>query len=413
MSISKEIAYCDRCKNNIPFFFEIQKQKIMIITGSSTIQSSYAPLITVRFLRNLLYGLFGYEGVSEVGFLRFFNEDGIYWTSYNKCYDSHFLRLKDDKYAMDRFKNKTCGRYFLQKEIDSLKPRWILVIGDGVVNEVKSLQEGGNLKVSCEISYMDSFHLEDPKIVQSIREKTAEILNIDLPKDSYDRNDTHTTNNNLEVNLSFQTGSILTSAMKLGTTIRNSSNFENKVEELWTTGFVNDLKSRYYTFIDVWNSIETSLRTFLLKECDPTDNNSMNESLENLVPLGGEDYIDSYLKMKDDLFRIVNKYYSAAKYKSLEKRWKNLNNKLYYLFKIRNAIVHNFGFVPYKLLYKSNEENKYYDINNKLKNFGIKGIKLLTNMVYISPDGVEEIIKVFEEVKILLLDTEKKKNIHH
>lgn len=83
------------------------------------------------------------------------------------------------------------------------------------------------------------------------------------------------------------------------------------------------------------------------------------------------------------------------------------------LSKIRNSIVHNFGFVPYLLLYQNTQENPYYKINSKLTEANISGIKIITNMVYISETGTKEIIATYEEVKDLILLIEQiMKNKH-
>ena len=62
------ISQCVDCPNNAPFFFNINGQKAMIITATGNLQTNYFPLTSVRFVRNLLYSLFGKSGLTEDGF---------------------------------------------------------------------------------------------------------------------------------------------------------------------------------------------------------------------------------------------------------------------------------------------------------------------------------------------------------
>lgn len=295
MNISVEIANCKKCENNVPFFFEIKKQKVMLITASSTIQSSYAPLISVRFLRNLLYSLFGYEGVSEKGFLQFIDDNGIYWTSFNKCYDRYFLRSDDTgKYVMDKFRNNKCGKYFLQREIDALNPKWVIVLGKAVGDAVKTLIKEGTLNIKCDIVYSDYFHKEkDHELINSIRVKISKILGTPFPEESYDANATFTERKDSEVHLFSLSDSIMQIAVQLGAIKGEVPNYENKVEELWLNGFVSVLKIRYYTFFDCWNSIETAIRTFLINQFDPSNENQIDPEFSDKM-LGANSFISNF-----------------------------------------------------------------------------------------------------------------------
>jgi len=117
VQIRNSISKCSSCQNNVPLFFDIMRQKAMIITAAGTLQSTFFPLIMVRFVRNMLYSLFGLNGLTEAGFQKLFNSDGIYWTSFHKCYDRHFFRTVDGYYAMDAFQSEKCAKDFFNGKL--------------------------------------------------------------------------------------------------------------------------------------------------------------------------------------------------------------------------------------------------------------------------------------------------------
>ena len=79
-------------------------------------------------------------------------------------------------------------------------------------------------------------------------------------------------------------------------------------------------------------------------------------------------------------------------------QWKTIQPKLTIIKHVRNAIAHSTGFIPFKTVYVRTNNYPYYDINNKLSKNKFLGIKVITNMVYISEAGLLEMDRLFIEV---------------
>jgi len=97
-----------------------ESKKVMLITLAPGFQAVYRPLTSIRFFRLLCLALYGPNwDTAEV--VKSMTVNDIYWTHYHKCY---FKRTK--LYPSDV--PDICSGYYLNREIDLLRPELILVM---------------------------------------------------------------------------------------------------------------------------------------------------------------------------------------------------------------------------------------------------------------------------------------------
>jgi hypothetical protein len=410
IQIRNSISKCSSCPNNVPLFFDIMGQKAMIITAAGTLQSTFFPLIMVRFVRNMLYSLFGLNGLTEESFQKLFNSNGIYWTSFFKCYDRHFLRTVDGNYAMDAFQSGKCAKKYLQWEIDAVQPELLIILGKTVCNEVQKMVDQKQLKLPSNHIYSDYFHLElDTSKINTIRSALAQSLSIDLPQEPFDKTAAATTKTNAEVHLQFQLSAAraLQRAGSMRTDNLPTPTYENIVEQLWIENVAIPVFSRYYSFLNYWSAIESSSESFLCNNYDPSNPNQNNPQYRRLIYDGSLPLLHNMKEIREDWRKKLNAYYLSCRDQALLLRWKTVNQKLDVLRDIRNAIVHQMGFIPYKTVHILDDKfSTNYDINSRLVKNGFQGIRVIPNMVYIHENGIVEMDDLFIQIAELLSDSE-------
>lgn len=408
--LCKSLSKCTECSNNVPFFFEINGQKVMVITGAGTLQSAFFPLITVRFVRNLLYSLLGISGITEIGFRKLFEPDGIYWTSFYKCYDRHFLRTVDGKYAMDEFESEKCAKKFLQREIDLVKPELLIILGKAVCSEIRKLVEIKQLRLPSNVYFSEYFHLEeDISKIEEIRRSIARILQIDEPKDRFSHNAATTNKNNSAVHLQFQLCAARALSISQGGNLHTTfrPEYENEVEQRWIEQVATPIFNRYYIFLNYWSALESSSESFLCNNNDPSNLNPSNPQFKSLFYNADKPLLHNMKEMRDEWREKLTNYYKLRREAPLLKEWQSINDKLNVLKEIRNSIVHSMGFVPFKTVFLFDAEySSYFDINKRLRTNGFSGISIITNMVYISEKGLSEMDELFAQLVKLLLISE-------
>jgi len=121
-----ELSSCKRCGRekygDTPFFFPIKKQKVILLTACPTIQAMFRPLTSVRFFRTLCIALFGDANISPE-YIKVFH-DRIYWTHYRKCYYERAFNGCGFEIL-----NDTCFNLYFERELKILKPELIIVLG--------------------------------------------------------------------------------------------------------------------------------------------------------------------------------------------------------------------------------------------------------------------------------------------
>jgi hypothetical protein len=114
-------CHCKACRNSTPFYFPIKQQKIMLLTACPSIQTIRNSLLSVRFLRQIIYALFGEEGFSENVLWLFLGENGIYWTHFNKCYNPAFFRINEQGYLLNSSDlSMECAEKYLRRRKKSI-----------------------------------------------------------------------------------------------------------------------------------------------------------------------------------------------------------------------------------------------------------------------------------------------------
>lgn len=370
----------------MPFCFEIKNQRIMLITASSILQANYLPLTHLRFFRNLLYYLFGLEGVSEDGLIQFIDECGIYWTSYNKCYDRKFLKESGQRYKMDKFSRPTCGETYLQKEYNEVNPEYVIVMGAATCEAIERLVEKGKFKVHCPIEYCQYFYMEqDEEKINRIRTRIAELLDTPRVMQKFDPAATKTTATNSKVHLNFQMN-IYRDISSIVDGEFYDVECENEVEKYWIQKVVTPLRLRYYRFLEIWSSLE----------------NSVNASFLNIYEANKKGNIDcsGFLDKHGWFFSKWRTYLEITGKRQLIPMGEKLYSKGDLLRRLRNFIVHNNGrFTVADAIEKR--------INSELlESYDLDGILLFPNLIYITEDGMQQIKDYYDLMKefLILLD---------
>ena len=381
-----EIATCSKCESAMPFCFEIKNQRVMIITASSNLQANYLPLTHLRFLRNLLYYLFGLEGASEDGLIQFIDEDGIYWTSYNKCFDREFYKATSDRYKMEKFSRSTCGETFIQKEYNEVNPDYVVVMGAATCDAVQRLVEKGKLKVNCPIEYCQYFYMEpDEEKINRIRTQISELLGTPRVKQKFNPSATKTTATNSKVHLNFQSNIYRDISSILDGEFYDVE-CENEVEKYWIQNVVTPLRLRYYRFLEIWSSLESAVKASFM-------------NIYEANKKGNIDYSD-FLNTRGWFFSNWRKYLEIKGKRQLIPMGERLYYKGDLLRRLRNSIVHNSG----RLTIADAIEN---GLNSEILGSNeLGGILLFPNLIYITEDGMQQ-IKDFYDLMIeflILLD---------
>lgn len=388
--ITAEILNCGRCENSSPFFFEIKQQRIMLITASSTLQTNYLPLTYVRFMRNLLYYLLGLEGVSEAGLQHFIDDEGIYWTSYNKCYDRAFLSDIGDGYKMDKFSRYTCGDSFLQKEYNELRPQYVIVMGKATCEAVRLLINKSKLKMTCEADYCDYFYQEpDTELIERIRTRVADILEIPRSPEKFSRVDTKTSATNSKVHLNFQRN-VYHSIASIFDGEFDEEYFENTVEQYWIQNVVTPLKLRYYKFLEIWSSLENSVNASFMNIYDASEGLKKGYYIDFTAGAHRKGWFLSNWQTILELKGKVN----------MKTRGEVLYEKADILRKLRNSIVHNNG----RLTIADAKEERLND--DTLIENGFSEIWLFPNLIFLTESGVQQIYDFYRAMTDFLISLE-------
>lgn len=358
----------------------------MLITASSNLQANYLPLTHLRFLRNLLYYLFGLDGVSEDGLIQFIDEEGIYWTSYNKCYDREFYKATGNGYKMEKLTRTTCGEAFLQREYNEVNPEYVVVMGAATCDAVRRLIEKGKLKIHCPIEYCQYFYLEpDEEKINRIRTRIAELLDTPRVRQKFDPSATKTSATNSKVHLNFQRN-IYRDISSIFDGECHDVECENEVEKYWIQNVVTPLRLRYYRFLEIWSSLENSVRASFM---------NIYEAHKN----GNIDYSE-FSNERGWFFSDWKKYLEIKGKRQLVPLGERLFSKADLLRRLRNSIVHNNG----RFTIADAIENK---INSEiLARNDLSGILLFPNLIYITEYGIQQ-IKDFYDLMIeflILLD---------
>lgn len=346
-----ELRNCRKCEyrtETSPFVFKMnESKKVMLITLVPGFQAVYRPLTSVRFFRLLCLALYGPNRNVTAVVNSVVHED-IYWTHYHKCYFKRTSSYPEDV-------PNICSKYYLEKEVDLLKPELILIMVPEVSRRLlKQVPEKGKLLESMfKGSPVMSFNYPitgTEREYLELRKKLEE--HIPIVNSSAVPEDMLTvslgTDNTIAKHAEFE----LEGLRSYWNRLKNMYSFDeeqvHKVDDLW---YKTIIIPRWlgYSFITLcYSVIEDQLKSALMFECIDSEitNRQMNELLDGL-PLEN----------------------------------KELYAKIQQLRVIRNSIVHRNGLF-----------DRRYSADNLFH-----GIELQLGRLVVHKEGCEQVFKAVEE----------------
>ena len=123
--IFDDIIKCGVCDDHKPFFFEMGKQRIMLISFSPTHATLHRPLYFIQLFRKICLALFGDVSPSERFIKEFYDPEGnIYWTHYQKCF-----KRGQEKGAAHCIP-------LLKRELEVLDPDIVILLGNDTISHL-------------------------------------------------------------------------------------------------------------------------------------------------------------------------------------------------------------------------------------------------------------------------------------
>ena len=255
----------------------------MLITLAPGFQAVYRPLTSVRFFRLLCLALYG-PNRNVTAVVNSIVHKDIYWTHYHKCYFKRTSAYPDDV-------PNICRKYYLEKEIDLLRPELILIMnpevskrllnrvpGKGELLESK-FKDSPVLSVNFPLTGTEKAYLELRKRL----EKHIPIVDcLAVPKDMLTVS--LGTDNTIAKHAEFE----LEGLHSYWDSLKKMYSFDeekvHKVDDLW---YKQIIIPRWlgYSFVTLcYSVIEDQLKSTLMFECTDAEitNRQMNELLDRL-----------------------------------------------------------------------------------------------------------------------------------
>ena len=438
--LSKQIADCDcRSRQSDPFFFPLRNQRVMVITACPSIQTVSTTLLSVRFVRQMLYALLGEDGISDEGLSLLFSKKGIYWTHLHKCYNEKFYsRSKDtNQYLLQNLPGE-CAAKYLAQELDQLSHSLKLLVVMGkqtcrsasiYIDQFRGTQNASGKEI--EIVEIDYLQNETPEKYYELRAKVAQALGQQIKTDKVDPSILDTAKTRLQVGFDMELAAInniiQTDDPKRKNVIENT--LTSPLDEKWLELVMVPQKKRQAILFSAWSVIENSMTSFFLDVLDPIswkssvlhssewlkdtsygchnglaiDGNPDFRSLTEFITNCGELWLMG--KFVDYLTygRIPEKYKISVK---MREYWKDLETDLDLMRRVRNIITHRSGFFSTAELERSeapvnegwSRENKYYLMDSKLEDSSLSGVKVITNTVYLDCEAQTQISDLTKEL---------------
>lgn len=431
-SLEQEIALCRKCKDRTggdPFFFPLRESKVMVISAGPSWQAAYRPLTSIRFFRQLVYALLGYEGVSEEGMLRFFTTGDMYWTHYHKCYYEGFYSIgPDGLYEMQKLPESCEGRY-LNEEIRQIRPRLILVLGKANIDHMfrHTLKPGevySTERINTTCLCVDYPAASTAEAYETVRKEVASALGIQPPADPIDMEQFVNKTVGSAVSLAFEEQAAQKLTDKLAGASQDRPDALSLLDNAWLDVVVVPLMIRQSLLLRYWSLMESQIKSFLMNEFSPT--RAGHETFGSMLMDSGKGWTadDIIRKLSDNWLWGMKEYArfnvnrnQTSRIRSQQayiNEWEKLSGKLLAIKPVRNIIVHSDGFVSRSELYRarnylqySNAEKRRDTINDRLRDAGITGVEVLTNMVYVAGTGVEEMEALARQVAAFIRNLER------
>jgi hypothetical protein len=434
-------CHCNSCKNSTPFYFPIKTQKIMLLTACPSIQTMRNSLLSVRFLRQIIYALFGEEGFSEKGLWHILDGKGLYWTHFNKCYNPKFYKLNEQGYLLDSSDlSMECAEKYLVNEINNLKTlEMIIVMGKATHECFKSFLNkfDNQIKRKPAIRYIDFPKDEENSEYDKLRRDIAKILNIPQCKSNFDKNELSSKTTGPMVGRSIEIKALnrlpgldaYSYAADYDDGTVNLEGSFNRLDKLWIENVMNPLYMRNMVFTKCWTTLEKGIKDFLHSHFDPVKERYKKLHLDELVEkvlknshLKNNKNLEYYLYdsprfnwqslMNIYLYNMVNGNLDPHINLdvALYDRWEKISKALSFLRAARNIITHSDGFISTLEMIKM---PKYENLNWNLANCHVgdlkfDGISVHTNLVYISEDGINAMRGLVNKTYMLLEELDMK-----
>lgn len=434
-------CHCNSCENSTPFYFPIKTQKIMLLTACPSIQTIRNSLLSVRFLRQIIYALFGEEGFSEKGLWHILDKKGIYWTHFNKCYNPIFYKLNEQGYILDSSDlSMECAEKYLANEINNLETlKMIIVMGKATRECFEAFLNkfDNQIKRKPSVRYIDFPKDAENSEYNILRQEIAKILNIPQSKSNFDKNELISKTTGPMVGRSIEIKALnrlpgLDTYSYVADCDDGTINLEgsfNRLDKLWIENVMNPLYMRNMVFSKCWTALEKGIKDFLHSHFDPAkerykslyldkliEKMIINSQLENNKSL--ENYLYDCPKFKWQ--NLMNNYLYDMANRNLDphikldatlyERWETISEALSFLREVRNIIIHSDGFISTIDMIKM---PKYENLNYNLAKCHVgdlkfDGISVHTNLVYISEDGINAMRGLVNKAYLLLEELDKK-----
>lgn len=333
----------------------------MLISAAPSIQAMYRPLTSVRFFRRICLALFGDRHLSDEEqcekYLLELCAEGIYWTHYRKCYDPSvvdFSALTD-----------ACAGRYLAAETEALRPKLIVVLGDGILDKVDALTRG----YGAEVISKPFPTADNAEVLEDVRRKIAPYLKhvssgfvgggqkstfIDASGGS----------SGLRTHLPFEQSALLRA---LGWQTEDVSNAT--IEGLWYRNLVVPNMQRCSKLVSIYSFAENQINVLLHEHFIATHRDPME--IDRSIRKALLDYVRE--RQPQHLGRT-----------------QTLLGHMESLRLLRNAVVHSGGFIANKLSRATIER--------------LPGIYSLAGTVYISKKGEDSLKEFARDMAGLLYD---------
>lgn len=442
-TFSSELAYCTcRNKQSDPFFFPIRQQRVMLLTACPSLQTVSGSLLTVRFVRQMLYALLGEQGVSDEGLSLLFSKKGIYWTHYNKCYCEQFYHRSrhDGTYLLEALPAECAARYF-ERELELLSKslKLIIVMGRQTCRSAAAYIDAfrsakGDAEKQIEVLEIDYLQSEDPAKYDELRKKVAAALGRNEPTGHADPSMLDTSKTRMRVGFDIELAALeamVTASEGSSSDTSDDALVSSKLDKMWMDNVILPQKMRQSILLSAWSSIESAITTFFADALDPVSRKSLDiKSMEWLretvsnrrdgTTLGLKpDFRDFLWTISNsDVISMMNQFMAHLTFGNVPGRlklssqmqsdWKSLSGSLWMLKMLRNILIHRGGFIATAELDREDppanassiHNNNYYQFDERLarSEFDLSGISVLTNTLFLSADAPEQILYLTREL---------------
>jgi|GEM_PF-6366541 hypothetical protein len=403
----KKINNCEECKlkyGKKPFFFEMKKQKVMLITACPSIQAMFRPLTSIRFFRTISVALFGDKNISPE-YIRAFHDE-IYWTHMHKCYNEEALKSGD----FTKIPNN-CMNEYINEEVNLLKPEITIAFGKVVAerlfqreisDDILVIDENQDPKWGSKVFIAGFPKTGTEKYLDKIRDYLFHQMKGFKFMEQYENGSWTTslnrqqqnTNKGLRVNLDFEREAIEQLKLIPQDKSNNNSWLENVILpnlkncetivrlEFFIEDQIRTMLMEVFSHDSNWRILEES-KLLKFNKRTTLDQKAIYDYLKNRWKEAFGDYFKYLIRDKNWNFKFPNGE------KIDVNKINELLDKLREISKIRNHVIHNGGYATADLSRNSGQTK-------------FKGIRWYVNLVYVTDEGIESVSKFTKDIISLI-----------